>query len=57
MHIEVIGQTKAAPFNIQSDINEKRLDYAKELIANDDVVRHLQTGFQAQLDEASIEAR
>lgn len=57
VHIEVIGQTKVAPFNIQSDINEKRLDYAKELIANDDVVRHLQTEFQAQLDEASIEAR
>ncbi|GLX83239.1 DNA polymerase III subunit gamma/tau [Thalassotalea eurytherma] len=57
VHIEVIGQTQTAPFNIQTDINEKRLDYAKELITSDEVVHRLQNEFQAQLDEASIQAR
>ncbi|QOL27169.1 DNA polymerase III subunit gamma/tau [Thalassotalea sp. LPB0316] len=57
VHIEVIEQTQTAPFNIQTDINEKRLDYAIEIIKSDEVVQRLTTEFQAQLDEASIQPR
>ena len=57
VHIEIIEQTQTAPFNIQTDINEKRLDYAIEIIKSDDVVHRLTTEFQAQLDEESIQPR
>lgn len=57
VEIQVVNETVADPYQIQSDINQKRYDYAKELLKKDDVVVHLQEHFQAELDEESIVAK
>ncbi len=54
--IEVVEDTVADPYQIQSDINDKRYQYAKALLYDDNVVQHLHNEFQATLDESSIEA-
>ena len=53
--INIVEQTVADPYQIQSHINDKRYDYAKDLLAKDDVVLGLVEHFQATLDEESIE--
>lgn len=55
--IEVVDQTIADPYQIQSHINDKRYDYAKALLQEDDIVKALQNDFQATLDEQTITAR
>jgi len=54
--INLVEETFADPYQIQSHINDKRYDYAKELLENDDIVQALQNNFQANLDEQSISA-
>lgn len=57
VELEFVEQTKDDPFQIQSHINDKRYDYAKELLANDEIVIGMQTIFQATIDEQTIFAR
>jgi DNA polymerase-3 subunit gamma/tau len=57
VEINVVEETKADPFAIQSHINDKRYQYAKEVIENDEVVQALKSEFQATLDEESIQAK
>jgi DNA polymerase-3 subunit gamma/tau len=52
--IEIVEKTIEDPYQIQSHINDKRYDYAKELLKKDDIVVSLQEKFQANLDEESI---
>ena len=54
--INLVAETVADPYQIQSHINDKRYDYAKEQLENDDIVQALQQNFQASLDEQSISA-
>jgi DNA polymerase-3 subunit gamma/tau len=54
--INLVEETVADPYQIQSHINDKRYDYAKALLEKDDIVLALQTNFQATLDEESVSA-
>jgi len=54
--INIVEQTIADPYQIQSHINDKRYDYAKELLKNDEIVQGLEQNFQATLDDESISA-
>ncbi|REL29960.1 DNA polymerase III subunit gamma/tau [Thalassotalea euphylliae] len=53
----VVDETIDDPLQIQSQINGKRYEYAKQVLATDPIVNYLQTNFQAVLDESSIVAR
>jgi DNA polymerase-3 subunit gamma/tau len=55
--LNIVEETVADPYQIQGQINDKRLEYAKELIKNDATVIAVQENFQANLDEESISAR
>jgi len=55
--LNIVDETVADPYQIQGQINDKRLDYAKELIKADATVIALQENFQANIDEESIAAR
>ncbi|MGB1199594.1 MAG: DNA polymerase III subunit gamma/tau [Thalassotalea sp.] len=55
--LELVEATKDDPFQIQSQINDKRLEYAKTLINNDNVVQGMAQTFQATIVEESIAAR
>ncbi|GAA5133436.1 DNA polymerase III subunit gamma/tau [Thalassotalea piscium] len=55
--LELVESTKDDPFQIQSQINDKRLEYAKELISNDEVVKAMKNTFQAIVSEDTIAAR
>ena len=57
--VEIINveKTVADPFQIQSHINDKRYDYAKNLLLADEIVVKLKEDFQATVDENSIVAR
>jgi len=57
VEIEIVEQTVDDPFQIQGEINDKRYDYAKELLLNDEVIIALQQDFQAEIDNNSIAAR
>ena len=59
VNVDIIeaGNVPNTPFIIQSMINDKRLDYAKHIIHNDDFVQHLKQQFDAFVDENSIIAR
>tara|TARA_R110002167_G_scaffold261822_7_gene468544 strand:- start:425 stop:2389 length:1965 start_codon:yes stop_codon:yes gene_type:complete len=54
--INIVEQTIADPYQIQSHINDKRYDYAKELLINDEIVQGLIQTCQATLDDESISA-
>ncbi|MGL1959540.1 MAG: DNA polymerase III subunit gamma/tau [Colwellia sp.] len=54
--IDVVDKTVADPYQIQSQINDKRFDYAKELLQKDEIVVAMQSKFQATLDEDSVSA-
>ncbi len=55
--LNVVDETVADPYQIQGQINDKRLEYAKILLKEDPVVIALQETFQASLDENSISPR
>ena len=54
--INIVEKTVADPYQIQSHINDKRYDYAKDLLVSDEVVQGLVQTFQATLDDESIAA-
>ncbi|MCP4325861.1 MAG: DNA polymerase III subunit gamma/tau, partial [Alteromonadales bacterium] len=55
--LNIVDETVADPYQIQGQINDKRLEYAKILLKEDPVVIALQETFQASLDENSISPR
>jgi len=55
--LNIVEETVADPYQIQGQINDKRLVYAKNLIKEDAVVIALQDTFQANLNEDSISPR
>jgi DNA polymerase-3 subunit gamma/tau len=55
--IEVVEKTVADPYQIKTHINDKRYDFAKELLLADDIVIRLQNEFQAVMNESTIMAR
>ena len=54
--INIVEQTVADPYKIQSHINDKRYNYAKALLQGDNIVQALEETFQARLDKDSISA-
>jgi DNA polymerase-3 subunit gamma/tau len=52
--LDIVDETVADPYQIQSHINDKRLEYAKSIIKEDNTVIALQNTFQATIDESSI---
>ncbi|WP_057181682.1 DNA polymerase III subunit gamma/tau [Colwellia sp. MT2012] len=55
--LNIVEETVADPYQIQVQINDKRLDYVKALLKEDAVVIALQDTFQASLNEESIAPR
>jgi len=55
--LDIVEETIADPYQIQGQINDKRLEYAKTILKQDTVVLALQDTFQASLDEESISPR
>jgi len=56
VEVNIVSSTEADPYKIQSHINDKRYQYAKELLAQDEIVQTLQQDYQATIDENSIKA-
>ena len=56
VELTIVDETSHDPYQIQSHINDKRYDYAKELLENDEIIIGLKTRFQAELDENTIVA-
>ncbi|WP_426356899.1 DNA polymerase III subunit gamma/tau [Pseudocolwellia sp. HL-MZ19] len=56
VEVNLVEETKADPYKIQVDINDKRYQYAVNLLKEDEIVKGLQEKFQAQLDENTIQA-
>jgi len=56
VEVIVVEKTQADPYKIQVDINDKRYQYAVNLLKEDDIVQGLQQHFQAQLNEKTIQA-
>jgi DNA polymerase-3 subunit gamma/tau len=56
VELTIVDETSHDPYQIQSHINDKRYDYAKELLENDEIIIGLKTHFQAELDENTIVA-
>jgi DNA polymerase III subunit gamma/tau len=57
VEINVVEETIDDPYQIQGKINDKRFDYAKDLLLKDEVVQSFQEHFQAEINEESIIAR
>ena len=55
--LDIVEDTVADPYQIQAQINDKRIEYAKTLLKEDPVVIALQNTFQASLNEESISPR
>lgn len=55
--LDVVEDTVADPYQIQVQINDKRLEYVKALLKDDETVLGLQEAFQATLNEESIAPR
>jgi len=55
--LDIVEETVADPYQIQVQINDKRLEYAKTLLKEDPVVIALQDTFQASMNEESISPR
>ncbi|KGJ96313.1 DNA polymerase III, subunits gamma and tau [Colwellia psychrerythraea] len=55
--LDIVEETIADPYQIQVQINDKRLEYVKTLLKEDTVVIALQDTFQATLNEESISPR
>jgi DNA polymerase-3 subunit gamma/tau len=53
----IVKETVADPYQIQVQINDKRLEYVKTLLKEDSTVIALQDTFQASINEESISAR
>lgn len=55
--INIVEETVDDPYQIQSHINDKRYEYAKQVLRDDEIVQQLQSIFQAELDETSVIAK
>jgi DNA polymerase III subunit gamma/tau len=56
VEVNIVAETQADPYKIQGQINDKRYQYAKELLAQDEIIKTLQHDYQATLDESTIKA-
>jgi DNA polymerase-3 subunit gamma/tau len=56
VELNIVEETKADPYQIQSNINDKRYDYVKQLLEEDELVISLKNIFQAEIDEKTIVA-
>lgn len=57
VELNIVEKTVADPYQIQTDINSKRYEYAKQVLKEDNIVIALQEQFQAKIDQESIVAR
>ncbi|WP_286271982.1 DNA polymerase III subunit gamma/tau [Thalassotalea hakodatensis] len=57
VEVVIVDETNDDPAQIQQKINDKRYEYAKTLLKEDDLVIAMQETFQAELNEDTIEAR
>jgi DNA polymerase-3 subunit gamma/tau len=57
VELNIVEKTVSDPYQIQADINAKRYEYAKQVLAEDEIVIALQQQFQAELDQETIVAR
>ena len=57
VELELVELSKDDPFQIQSHIDNKRYDYAKQLIEKDQWIMAMKNKFQAIIDEKTIQAR
>ena len=57
VELTIVEKTVSDPYQIQADINAKRYEYAKQVLAEDDIVIALQQQFQAKLDQETVVAR
>ena len=57
VELNIVEKTVADPYQIQSDINAKRYEYAKQVLAEDEIIIALKQEFQAELDEETVVAR
>ena len=57
VELNIVERTVADPYQIQANINAKRYEYAKRVLAEDEIVMALQQQFQAELDQETIVAR
>jgi len=56
VELTIVDETSHDPYQIQTHINDKRYDYAKDLLEKDEIIIGLKTHFQAELDEKTIVA-
>lgn len=54
VELNIVEQTIADPYQIQSQINDKRSGYVKKLLHEDNIVQALKENFQATLDDDTI---
>ncbi|MFT5812882.1 MAG: DNA polymerase-3 subunit gamma/tau [Psychroserpens sp.] len=57
VELNIVEKTVSDPYQIQADINAKRYEYAKQVLAEDEIIIALQQQFQAELDQETIVAR
>jgi DNA polymerase-3 subunit gamma/tau len=57
VELNIVEKTVSDPYQIQADINAKRYEYAKQVLAEDEIVIALQEQFQAKLDQETVVAR
>jgi DNA polymerase-3 subunit gamma/tau len=57
VELNIVEKTVSNPYQIQADINAKRYEYAKQVLAEDEIVIALQQQFQAKLDQETVVAR
>jgi DNA polymerase-3 subunit gamma/tau len=57
VELNIVEKTVSDPYQIQADINAKRYEYAKQVLAEDEIVIALQQQFQAKLDQETVVAR
>ena len=57
VEINIVEQTVDDPYQIQSHINDKRYEYAKQVLLEDETVIQMQEVFQAELDDSTVIAK
>jgi DNA polymerase III subunit gamma/tau len=57
VEINIVEQTVDDPYQIQSHINDKRYEYAKQVLLEDETVIQMREVFQAELDESTVIAK
>ncbi len=57
VEINIVEQTVDDPYQIQTHINDKRYEYAKQVLKDDEIVQQMESKFQAELDESTVVAK